>query len=97
MSVVGYNAFILIRNVGLKPTHSPWKKMDFLRLPREWRNHPLEVPLPLLLHILQQIRIGDIFLVFCILVCDTKSLIFSGLHRGLSEKIIIGRKSEQIM
>lgn len=64
MSVVGYNAFILVRNFGLQPTHSPWKKMDTLRLPREWGNHPPQVPLPLPLHILQQIQIGGVFLVF---------------------------------
>lgn len=88
MSVVGYNALIFVRSFGLQPTHCPWKKMDtLLRLPREWSNHPLEVPLPLLLHILQQIYIGGIFLVFPILVCDTKSLIFFGLHKEYLEKL----------
>lgn len=57
MSVVGYNAFIFIRNFGLQPT-SPLRQMDtFLRLLREKDNHLPEVPLPLLVHFLQQIYI----------------------------------------
>lgn len=86
MSVVGYNAFIFIRNFGLQPTHSPWKNMDtFLRLRREWDNHLPEVPLPLL-HFLQQINIGGVFLVFPISVCDTKSLIFLDLTEDYLRK-----------